>query len=124
MQPDPRTAYENQLVHFRAAAVGWERQRSWLGHARFLVFLATVCLFVATVIAHFATPWFLIIPVGAFLALSYAFERATRRGNYARGAIRHYELALARINDQWAGRGVQGSEYLSDGHPFAVDLDL
>ena len=65
-----------------------------------------------------------LVPVVAFFVLVVWHERVVRRRGRAERGAAFYERGLARIDDQWEGRGDDGSELADDHHPYAGDFDL
>jgi hypothetical protein len=70
------------------------------------------------------TAWWLVQPAAAYAALLVLHEKVTRAWHRARRAVGHYESGLARLSDNWRGRGQGGTRFLDDNHPYAADLDL
>ena len=66
------------------------------------------------------------LAVGAavFVALMVAHARTVRARDDAARRAAFYEAALARLDDQWAGRGEPGTRFLDPAHLYAADLDL
>lgn len=62
------------------------------------------------------------LPFAATIASSMG--RIQRRRTELRRLREFYQAALARLNDQWRGRGFAGDEFREEDHPFADDLDL
>jgi hypothetical protein len=60
----------------------------------------------------------------AFFALLIVHEQIIRARDRAARRVAFHEAALARLDDEWAGRGEAGSRYLDVAHPYAADLDL
>ena len=66
------------------------------------------------------------LAVGAavFVALMVAHARTVRARDDAARRAAFYEAALARLDDQWAGKGEPGTRFLDPAHLYAADLDL
>ena len=64
------------------------------------------------------------LPVAVFAGLAIYHDRTLRALKRARPAIAHYEYCLARVKDQWAGKGRRGEDLQPANHPYAADLDL
>jgi hypothetical protein len=94
-----------------------------LGYAR----LATVaCAAIAAwgaLSRGFSILWIL-VPLGAFVALMAAHERLLRQLERQRRAHRFFDRGLARLSGDWAGHGETGERYLNPAHPYAPDLDI
>jgi hypothetical protein len=67
-------------------------------------------------------------PIGGaavvFVALVLVHAQIVRARDRAARRVAFHEAALARLDDDWAGRGEAGSRFLDPGHPYAADLDL
>jgi hypothetical protein len=68
--------------------------------------------------------WLLAVPGVAFLFLAVHHDRVLRARDRARRAVAFYDRGLARLEDRWQGTGANGLRFLSDGHPYAADLDI
>lgn len=63
------------------------------------------------------------IPVLLFVVLVAVHDRVIRNRDRARRAVAFYEQGMARIEDRWAGTGVQ-TVLAPESHLYAADLDL
>lgn len=119
-----REAYPQRL-----AARSAERDRL----ARFESRLSWVRLAVG--IAGFVAAWFvfgpsarsagwLVGPVVVFVGLVVWHDRVLGALDRATRGVRHFEHALARIEDRWSGWGSDGQAFEDEAHPYAPDLDL
>jgi hypothetical protein len=123
VSPEPAAVYQERLAARRAAHARWERTDARLAHTRLAVFaLAIITALVVWVAA--LTPWLLVAPLIAFLALMVRHDRVIRARETAARAIAYYERGLARIEDRWIGTGEPGTRFLDVDHPYAADLDL
>jgi hypothetical protein len=121
--PDPRSTYAARLTVREDAVAKLNRDDRRLGHARLLVF----SLFVAVCVAGYRDVlalWWIGVPALGFLVLVAVHDRLERARIRAVRAVEHFREALARLDDRWAGRGPTSTDYVSDEHPFAADLDL
>jgi hypothetical protein len=69
-------------------------------------------------------PWWIALPVVAFIALVAKHDAVIRARNAAARAIAFYERGLARIDDRWAGGGETGERFRDASHLYGPDLDL
>jgi len=69
-------------------------------------------------------PWWIALPVVAFLVLVVKHDAIVRRRDAAARAIAFYDRGLARIEDRWAGGGEPGERFRNPDHLYANDLDL
>jgi MutS-like protein len=120
---DPRADYERRLEHWRGRIAAHERSHLWISNGRLAV-AALGALIVWTVFVRgtAAAAW-LLLPLGAFLALVVVHARVLQRLERARRAADWYARGLDRLEGRWAGRGRNGARFLDD-HPYARDLDL
>lgn len=70
------------------------------------------------------SPWMLILPAVAFIALVIGHDRVIRARDRALSLTGFYERGLARLEDRWTGMGEPGERFRDDHHPYANDLDL
>src|SRR5207253_2777730 len=108
----------------RAERARCGRRMAWLGNLRFALALTAPVLLWLAFDRQLFSPYWLGVPVAAFVALSLRFELANRGARRADGAIAYYDAGLDRLDHRWAGRGVPGIAYLDPAHPYAADLDL
>lgn len=100
------------------------RHERLAGNARVLVFLGGLALLWPTLRTRDLSAWWLVVPVAAYAALLMVHEHVTRAWHRARRAVAFYDSGLARLADDWRGRGVSGERFRDDSHPYAADLDL
>lgn len=95
-----------------------------IGYLRLL--LAAIVLVVGwfAVFRGAFSPGWLIVPVGAFVAL-VAYHRSVRRAkNREARAADYYRRGITRIEDRWIGSGQTGERFDDPHHIYASDLDL
>jgi hypothetical protein len=120
---NPAAVYQDRLAAHRSAHARLERLDARFAHARLGVFAVAIAAgFIAWRAA--VTPWVLLAPGAAFLALMMRHERTIRARDAAARAIAYYERGLARIEDRWIGTGEPGARFRDEHHPYAEDLDL
>jgi hypothetical protein len=120
----PRQEYcrRREERHEREMRLAW-RERL-VGNGRIAVFLAGLALAWLVFGRQALSAWWLLLPVGVFSILLFQYENVTRAWHRARRAVAFYEAGLARLNDDWKGRGQTGARFLEESHPNAADLDL
>ena len=69
-------------------------------------------------------PWWLAVPLLAFVALIIYHEFVERRIQAAKRATRFYDHGLARLDDRWIGIGERGENFADPNHLYAADLDV
>lgn len=68
--------------------------------------------------------WWLIVPGILFVALMLIHDRVIDSVVAGRRKCEHYQTGLARLDDDWSGRGPTGERYLDIEHDYSSDLDL
>jgi hypothetical protein len=123
---DIRAEYERRLEARRQTAGRWGRLERRIADLRMVVGLAGILLGAWIAWGRGPGPaWtWLGIPVTGFVALVFAHEPVRRVARRAARACEFYERSIARLEGDWAGRGVPGAEFLDPEHPYAADLDL
>lgn len=92
--------------------------------ARLGLAVALVAVLVYAYKNHDISARWALLPTVAFAALwVYESRLAERRARVARG-IAFFERGLARLGDEWAGRGDTGDTFFDPEHPYASDLDV
>jgi hypothetical protein len=120
----PAKEYRQRLEERRQRAAALARQERLIGNARVAVFLAGLGLAWLALGAHRISAWWLALPVAAYVVLLVRHEQVTRSWYRSRRAVAFYEAGLARLADNWRGRGQSGVRFLDETHPYAADLDL
>jgi hypothetical protein len=110
--------YEDRLATHRAEAASLRAKERAVSIGRIVFFLAAVLV----AVLHFSG-W-IAIPIVAFIALIVAHDRLIRRRRRAEAAANFCERGIERVNGTWQGRGFDGSNFATEHHPFAGDLDL
>ena len=119
----PADEYRARLSARRATHARLSRIDEQFSYARLAVFAAVVLLIVAAWRGWMA-PWWIALPVVAFVALVVKHDAVISRRDAAARAIAFYDRGLARIEDRWAGGGEPGERFRNPEHLYANDLDL
>ncbi|MGE0449336.1 MAG: DNA mismatch repair protein MutS [Vicinamibacterales bacterium] len=69
-------------------------------------------------------PWWVALPVAAFLTLLVVHARLLNARDRVWRARRYYERGLSRLDGTWVGSGADGARFLDGHHLYARDLDL
>jgi hypothetical protein len=120
----PTKEYAQRLEERRRCTVQLAWQERLVGNARVIVFLAGVLLLLLAFGAHWLSAWWLLLPILLYSVLLVYHERVTRAWHRSLRAVAFYENGLARLRDDWKGRGQNGARFQDDTHPYAGDLDL
>jgi len=122
--PGPRDTYARRLAAWNLRAAAGRKVGNRLSWLRMGVFAAGAVL-LWPVLWRGTLGWaWLLVPVAAFAATAVVHDRVIRRRRRAERAVEHYELAIARVEERWAGRGAAGEEFAGAEHPYASDLDV
>lgn len=120
----PAKEYARRLEERRRRTVELVWSERFAGNARVLVFLIGVLLLLLAFGVHWLSAWWLGLPIGVYIVLLFYHERVTRAWHRSLRAVAFYENGLARLRDDWKGRGQSGTRFQDDTHPYAGDLDL
>lgn len=106
------------------AARALQRRADTIANLRLIVFAIGTGVVWASWRLHWPGIYWAALPVAAFVWLALLHDRTLRALAGARLAVAHYQRCLARVNDQWAGKGSRGDNLLPANHPYAADLDV
>jgi hypothetical protein len=120
----PSQEYARRLEERRQRTARLSRQERFAGNGRIAVFLAGLLLLWLAFGTHILSAWWLIVPVLLYSLLLVYHERVTRAWHRGKRAVAFYETGLARLADDWKGRGQSGIRFFDDTHPYASDLGL
>ena len=103
----------------------FDRRGAWISGARLAAVLAALGLGVAAIKGAIA-PAGALAPVLLFVVLVVVHERVVRRVRQQETLALLYRAGIARIDDQWAGRGDAGERFEAAAatHLYAADLDI
>ncbi len=121
---DPLTEYTARRDRFRAAEQLLGKRFIAIGNWRLAIGVFTAALAWFIFARHSISPWSLLGPVGAFVALVIWHQRVTRERTLSSRAITFYGRGLARLSDEWIGTGLTGERFRNPSHVYAEDLDL
>ncbi len=116
--------YGRRLAAREAAVARLTQAHERIGNLRLT--LGVVALVVAWAVLFeraFAPAW-LLVPVGAFVALVLYHSFVRRKRLNAQRAVDYYRLGIARLEDRWTGMGQRGERFGAIDHIYAADLDL
>ena len=115
---DPRSIYDQRLANRRSEAASLRANERAVSIARIVCFLGII----AIAVLHFSV-W-MVIPIIGFVVLIVAHDRLIRRRRRAEAAARFCERGVERVSGTWQGKGFDGSNFETEHHPFAADLDV
>ncbi len=124
MHSDPAKEYRIRLKKRQAAADSCDSLHRRIGNTRLLIFLAAAFMAWLAFVTDALNPWWLILPLAAFLSLAVWHGHVLRNLDRSRRAVQFYETGLARVEERWEGSGEPGKHFNDASHPYAQDLDL
>src|SRR5262245_4760562 len=120
---DPRSEYQRRLES-RRDALSSEQQRSraiWFWRR---VVFAVIALMIILAFEKIVAWWLIAAPVIVFIALMAIHQRIQAAVARLERAVKFYERGVARLEDNWSGRGEKGERFADKSHPYSEDLDL
>ena len=106
------------------AAAEADKRFSRIGNLRLLAGLAGAALAFFVFGSAQLSPWWLALPVSAFIGLAVIHSGVAQALDHARRALRFYQQGQARLENRWMGAGEQGNRFREPNHLYAEDLDL
>ncbi len=123
--PDnPRAEYGRRFEAQSRIVAELELRHVKLGNVQLAVAAAGVIVAWMVFARHWFPPWWLIVPVAAFVVLALMHERVMRVRKRAHRLAGFYDRGIARLEGRWAGQGEGGERFDDPAHPYAEDLDL
>jgi hypothetical protein len=120
----PRNEYQRRQGQFLSKVENFGRVHISLGNWRLTIGLVAAVLAWLSFWRGTLSPWWLLLPVAAFVALAVYHDRILERRRCAERAAEFYRRGIARIDGQWAGQGEKGERFQDPAHRYAADLDL
>jgi hypothetical protein len=116
--------YARRLEARATTAKELSERHKQAGNLRLVIALVFVAMFWMAFIALWISPWWLLAPLGAFVALAIYHEGVVKRYRVASRAANFYERAIDRLQGRWEGKGESGERFRNPHHPYSEDLDL
>jgi hypothetical protein len=121
---NPLAEYQSRLAERQAVAEREEKRFRRIGNARLAIGILGVIVAFFVFGETVLSPWWLTIPVAAFLALVVIHARVVERLERAQRAVTFYQRGLARLENHWIGTGETGERYRNPSHVYEEDLDI
>jgi hypothetical protein len=121
--PLAATEYADQLVRLKALQNADRRRDRLFGLAK-LALAAGAIAAAVLLIRHTLMLPPLIVLACAFVVLFVWHEKVLERMRRRARTAAYYEAGMARLQDEWRGRGETGERYIDPSHVYARDLDL
>lgn len=113
----PRELYAERLAQRNSAAATLRARERNFSILRLLLIVAAIAIAFWKLAAA-------LVPVAIFIALVFVHDRVIRLRQRAERGAAFYTLGIARIDDDWQGKGDSGEEFAEEHHPYAGDFDL
>src|ERR1700760_1282383 len=120
----PRDEYASRLRPLTATIARSSRLDSVFIAAKLLAGMTVIVLVVWLAKYHTAQIAYIFLPIALLVFLFIWHERILRSVRRCTRLRSYYEHAVARLDDQWAGKGQTGEQFLDPDHPYARDLDI
>jgi hypothetical protein len=124
MPVSPSEEYARRLSAREALVADFEKTHVRMGNLRVLLAAAIVVAGWLSISRHAFSLWWLFLPIAAFVAAGWYHSRVLDGRAQAERAVAVYRDGLARIEDQWIGKGQTGERFNLPHHVYAADLDL
>ena len=121
---NPAEEYQRRLDLAREAEKALGRRDEIVANVRLLVFVTVLVLGWSSFYGRWISPFWLVVPAVVFAGCLVVHDRLAKAKSRAKARSAIYELGLARIGDDWIGKGAAGERFLDPDHPYAADLDL
>lgn len=122
--PGPYDVYTRRLQERWAECRRLAWRERLVGNGKLLIFLIGLAVGWLSFALHWISAWWLILPVICFVVLLFRHEQVIRDWYRAGRAVAFYKGGLARLDNEWRGKGRPGTRFLDESHPYAADLDL
>ena len=121
---DPRREYEQRREERSRTAERFGWRERLVGNGRVVVFLLGGLMGYLALWAQRVSVFWLVLVAALFVVLLVLYESVKRAWYRARRAVAFYDAGLARLADDWKGKGQPGLRYQDEKHPYAADIDL
>jgi MutS domain V len=123
-QLDPESEYRRRLGLLAVERTQLGKRHSILGYIKLAILLAGVIAAVWILATRIELIYCVLIPAILFVVVAIIHERVLQASRRCTRIIGFYERGLARLSDEWAGKGESGERFLDNSHPYSRDLDL
>ncbi|MGA8144722.1 MAG: hypothetical protein WB987_12600 [Candidatus Acidiferrales bacterium] len=123
-QHEPEREYSRRLAALRVNEAQLKQRDATLGYTKLGLLVAGVVAVFWLLATRSAAIYWVLLLAFPFVFLMVRHERVIRALERCGRAIAFYERGVARIGNEWAGKGETGERFLDPGHPYSRDLDL
>ena len=121
---DPQTEYARRLEVLKSTQADYENRHRRLGISKLVLGGVSLVVIAFALAAKVISVYWVLAPLAAVVVLAVIHERVLKQRSRCSRAVAHYERALARIENRWAGTGETGERFHNASHPYSRDLDL
>ena len=122
--PDARRVYNDRLAALESSRARLRQRDRFFGFSKLAFAVVAVVFALWLARAHPGLLAWALVPALIFAVLWIAHERLLRTLNQSSRLESFYKRGLARLDDQWAGKGDTGERFLDPSHLYARDLDI
>ena len=123
-QSNPESEYRDRQALLKIQSTQLEKRHATLGYIKLAILLVGLITAIWILATHIAWIYAVLIPAALFVVVAIIHERVERASHRCTRIIGFYERGLARLSDQWAGKGEGGERFADNSHPYSRDLDL
>lgn len=116
--------YTRRLNSWDARAKDLEPYERHMGTVRLVLAALIIATAWASLASRVISPLWILPVVAGFAAAVLVHAELRRRWVRAQRAIVVYRNGVGRVQDRWAGSGLDGERFAADTHVYATDLDL
>lgn len=123
---NPQETYLNKIKDYQTHLHELEKQSRRISNLRLLISLGGmgIVLYLYLTDKHFGAVSIFVITAALFTILVIRHQRLSRDKNFSQTMLKINEQSIARFSDAWTLFPDMGSEFIEEGHPYAVDLDI
>jgi hypothetical protein len=123
-QQAPEREYGRRLEVLQANEAQLKKRDSMLVYAKLALLLFGVAAVFGLLAWRSVAIYWVSLLVFPFIFLMVIHERVIRALKRCSRGVGFYERGLARIGNEWAGKGETGERFANASHPYSRDLDL
>lgn len=120
----PSEEYAQRLKARETQVSRFDKLHIRIGNVRLLLAATIAILGWWSIKRHAFSPWWLLVPSVAFVAIALYHSKVLGARSYALRVVAVYRDGLARIQDRWQGNGQRGEQFDISHHVYSSDLDL
>lgn len=121
---DPSAEYTKRLNERRRWLVESRRKTQIVSYVRLAAGLLTFLAVYMVLALHQFSPWFILVPIGAYIGLVLYSQKVYPREQRAARAVAFYERGLSRIEGSWIGTGNTDTSLADATNLYVTDLDI